>query len=62
VGVSVERGDELGHPPIALDPAEAPLGVEHPGAGQRSTICTSRHRVTLRSVVPAMEIIDWTGV
>src|SRR3954452_23630743 len=32
-----------------------------PAAVQRSTICPSRQRVTLRLVVRAMEIIDSTG-
>jgi hypothetical protein len=50
--------------------AEAPLDccgvfrgatVSMPAAVQRSTICPSRQRVTLRLVVRAMEIIDSSG-
>src|SRR6266536_2373458 len=33
VGVSAQRGDELGHLLVALDPAERALGVEHAGSG-----------------------------
>jgi hypothetical protein len=33
MGVSVQRGDELGHLLVALDPPEGPLGVDHSGCG-----------------------------
>jgi hypothetical protein len=31
--VSVERGDELVHLPLALDPADGPVACEDPGTG-----------------------------
>src|ERR671933_541628 len=61
VGVSAQRGDEVGHLLVALDPAEGALRVEHAGGGPAQHHLPSRQRVTFRFVAPAMEIIDSIG-
>jgi len=55
-------GDELGHLPVALDPAERALGVEYPGGcPAQHHVAVAPQRVTLRFVVRAMLIMDSTG-
>ena len=59
--MSVEGGDELGHLLVALMRRKDRSALSMPAAVQRSTMCPSRQRVTLRLVARAMEIIDSTG-